>query len=1334
MLKKLIKSDSSLRKTFNNYWPQLVLLFLLILLVIANLSPNRWLMGWDNFSSSLNLSKNILRTLSTWREYRGFGVATDSEIVDIFRLLILWVFDLFLPSILVEQFYYIIMMGVGVFGSFYLIRQVLLCFLENNKQEKVQYIIQISSFLGAIYYAVNRFALETFLFPTAMYVERYAFFPWMAFIIHKFVHQKKIILKESLAFIFVSLLTSTSYLTATLFFTFLIIVASFLFSARERILRLIMTFVLLIAFNSFWLLPFGNYYFQKAELIPKTSSFIEVNESLLNKPASEYSWHNLLFLYPYSISQSALPFTNLINGEDVTVTSFAHPFSQLSKQTQISLVFALLIISFGIIVVMRQTMQTKYQNAWLLALLISLLILLRKDLPPTGFIYTALTKIIPMFEVVFRFGSAKFFPLLLIVFSTLLGIGSFSLLQIIPRIKIKTVKYSLLVLGSVVPFLLLAIPYSSYLSGGLFHRLMKVDLPIAYEETAEWLDNQESGNYRLLHLPYDKYSYWKSYQWGYFGSSFINFQIKGSLLDRTFEPASPELDAYFATLTRLITGYQQLDSEMKENRVELISRLLKITNTNYLLYDESVGVELQPLGLQSWGVFASEEWDKVVKALEERGDIRRIKTTTIALPESDAKLILFEVLNLHTDYTPESAIAVDDQLEVGFIDPLLNQNMTFFQSNNETERLTFPLWQPLKKIQPKESGLEIKIPFAHNGNLIWQLKNEKDTQQIYEVYAREIGEGLEVSLKVKNSPFNNEDLSEAVISAVVPGYDQGLKRESNEIYLSNWHKLNQVSSENYRIKVGDTILPLPSQINQEPTLIGSVFLNTESAPARLIKLESKQQIEESSAYLTDNPNCFDDKTANYSYDFEVDQEVVVNTQNGMTCFTVPLINANDLTESFYYEVSFSASGIIHQETFNNSKLEPLNLIQGCIFNPTTGSCLNYRELLSVPADKYSRITLVSDQLITSRQNQLLMIIPNYPQAQKEVRIKDIELKSYVAQEEVIIDINSNLDNSGLTTQSSSTELILELPYVFSPDSYFYNLKQPDINYIPLPCEQGARFVGLNNDGFTRSEIQNCFQGLSVSLPYFDNRTYFWHIEVAKNGGRQPKFRVLQPDAEVKNEIISRYDLYPDMSEKKPYRVHTLFNAEGFIGSTDTLELELYQLAENKGGLELRNMEVMPLPVAWQDMSVANGNYIKSFTQLTQVEETKLLPSLWKISFFADSHQDGQVLLPFNQAFDSQWLILSSKSLVNLLFKREQLPATHVKVNGWSNGWIIDTKNLPLTGELYVFYWPELLTVLGWIITLFSMIGLLAVTYWKTRSQPTPTHLGKRVPQQLGGKS
>ncbi len=78
-------------------------------------------------------------------------------------------------------------------------------------------------------------------------------------------------------------------------------------------------------------------------------------------------------------------------------------------------------------------------------------------------------------------------------------------------------------------------------------------------------------------------------------------------------------------------------------------------------------------------------------------------------------------------------------------------------------------------------------------------------------------------------------------------------------------------------------------------------------------------------------------------------------------------------------------------------------------------------------------------------------------------------------------------------------------------------------------------------------------------------------------------------------------------------------------------------------------------------------------------------------------------LVLNQAFDPGWRMYEgSPGWAQVLLGSQQLPAEHIEVNGYANGWYIDQ---PGEYDLTLYYWPQTLLYLGTIISALVWVFL-----------------------------
>jgi hypothetical protein len=1339
---------SRLIKWLANHWGLAVLLLFLLAVSAVNYQSKVNVLGWDNFSVSLDLPQNIWRTIfATWREYRAFGVPSDSEVTDIFRQLVLLFLTLIWGSTAIDAVYYLLLGSIGVVGTYALSRSV----LKNSVFPLNTFIIESASLISGFYYFFNFHTLEQFQFPVVMYIIRYAMFPWG---IWSFIHllQTHTLRKSHLLmFVIISLLLSGSYLTATVFFTYVIIMGAVIISYPHRIKRALLLLGIFILLNAFWFLPFTNYYLEKATLIPKASTFVEVNEALLNKPASNYSWNKILTFYPETITKEALPFKELSTDTAVSVVKF-----DLDSYYQISVnqareLFLLGLIAIGLLAVLFEVvLKKKFQHSWIVLLTLSMVFVLRKDTPPFGFLYELLDTFIPFFSIIFRFGGAKFYPLLLLAMTQALAVGVAVIFLLIEKVQLKKLRglYRALLLSIVL--LLLVFPYVSIFAGNVFNNVVKVAIPPEYSEVADVIDAHTNQG-RVLHLPIDDYSYWKSYQWGYFGSAFIQNYLEKPLVDRTFEPASIELDNFFVALTRISTNAHQLSDESLAERANELFDLLHKTNTAFIIFDESVSTDLETHQLQAWGVFRGEDYQSLLEKMMELGLINEIDTRHISSDETQltSRLITYEVQNSHGKVRSIPTVTnIDQQLENTFITPLLTTNLNFIQSSQLSYR-TFPFWQPKKELIQNSADIQLQqqLPSTQTVNeaTLALAENSSIDAVLLKVSVRKtIDNDLEIFAQESVLPVFTEEMNSLLPVMTIPS--TAFEDDTSELLL----------------QVDNSIIKLPSlsSISLEQTELATVLVSVPDYTITLFNSATQHTISGSSFDLTEDPNCFDDASNTYSYSFTASRSSFdVETIGGMTCVSTPLVDATEqevqsISEEKYYQVDFTLDSqtetVDTQPVFPLSEvtqlqsavrqelqsLKPYVQIGVCVLDIEQGDCLNTHYFLA--GNQKNTVSLLTDRGTSATHSQLLITVPANQQYQHTVTFSDLSFREYVP----IFSAEVSVDQTALEFEHqlslADSVLNLTLPKVISPQTYQFISGQSAFDYSTQECPTGGyRSMKANGTGFY-SYQENCFQNAWTRVPFESTSMYLWQTAYHVFSGKHPQFILRGPD-QLKRELISRFNMYPavpgfkslqqadrpwwsprsyetfvqdTLAEAEYKNEHTTVYPLGEFASDSTLSYELFQGNEGQGLVGVREMNIWQFPGYWQSLAVDVGGSSQHTFQEVQVFETqRILPSLWKavISGPADS-KENQILLELDQAYDRQWEIYQTQHWLLAFLGVGHVNAQQVKTNGWSNGWIINEAELPSSSmvTLYFFYTPERIAILGWLITGLTIASITGV--------------------------
>ncbi len=171
-----------------------VLICMLLLINLVSLKPDLHIVGWDNYSSYFQPAINIPRTLfATWREYRGFGVPSDSESPDIFRQLYSLAARTILPETLLDQVYMLLSFDIGIIAMYVFSRMLIKKYFL---KEQTTVTIDIFGFLSAMFYLFNLNTLATFYFPMIMYVNRFYSIPLIGIIFMRLLSNQKISKRE----------------------------------------------------------------------------------------------------------------------------------------------------------------------------------------------------------------------------------------------------------------------------------------------------------------------------------------------------------------------------------------------------------------------------------------------------------------------------------------------------------------------------------------------------------------------------------------------------------------------------------------------------------------------------------------------------------------------------------------------------------------------------------------------------------------------------------------------------------------------------------------------------------------------------------------------------------------------------------------------------------------------------------------------------------------------------------------------------------------------------------------------------------------------------------
>lgn len=123
------------------------------------------------------------------------------------------------------------------------------------------------------------------------------------------------------------------------------------------------------------------------------------------------------------------------------------------------------------------------------------------------------------------------------------------------------------------------------------------------------------------------------------------------------------------------------------------------------------------------------------------------------------------------------------------------------------------------------------------------------------------------------------------------------------------------------------------------------------------------------------------------------------------------------------------------------------------------------------------------------------------------------------------------------------------------------------------------------------------------------------------------------------------------------------------------------------------------PFDWSTIANLHFNQPTNFSNRQSITFHQFNQTLYSASLPSTS-TPGQLVL--NQSYSPAWIAFyfDDYHRLNLLH--------HIKINGWANGWLVSPKLSSKGGDtsIYIFFWPQLLEFLGFILLLFSLFWYL----------------------------
>jgi hypothetical protein len=1213
-------------------------------------------------------------------------VSSDSEVTDIFRQLFFLILSPFISRTLLDQIYMLLMLNMGVIVTYFFAESFFKKVIKDDHYKKK---IDFLAFFAGFFYLFNLNTVATFYFPMVMYTTRFAAIPLIFLAFLSLLYKEKVSKKDILIFFLVSLLTSGTYLTATIMITVFIALILFgLFQKNFKRFAALLIFYLIV--QSFWLLPFLNYASQKSNILKLAPTFINANESQLNKNKQFYSFKKQLQLYPNFFDTE---YTNLANG----IKEKLHPLATLYAKFPFNFLFWIFPITYilgSFLVVLKGKL---FKNLlWLPLTIFLFLFLSLKEFSPFGLIYSSLNKIFPLFDVLFRFGDTKFHIFISFAGSLVSGFVLIALLKFIKG-SFRSLLFLALLLTMIFSF-------KYYFNGQLAGSFMYNKIPSAYFEIAEII-NHDTSFFRVLHLPFDNEAYWKSYSWGAFGSSFFHYLIDKPFIDKTFEPGSMENAYLDSRISQLITNTQAISTdEEKEKRAKAFATLLNKTGIKYLIIDDTVQAAIPSRNMLLWGKFNNADVKVMGNYLKQYGLAKSVKEYQV----DGSTIELLEV-----DGFQNNIIFLD---KISYLDPGFDnflQSDLSSENNHVIQVVANPSFQlfPFKRLSQKVDVNERSVDFSFTNpikiqdtQIILSKNNNVSDEKIVnyiDIYGSNDGQDVLLNFYLRKLPdINGQNFSSNIKEVKLP--------------------LEKIVNRDIKLRVSNYVTNIPTKLTQDLMYISTVSVTGNNIPLDFLTENEIKEIVPASIRLTDNPNCYSDKLKNGSSNLSLDYTANLSSQNQSTCFYYDLSNISN-PESDYIKLDLSLSGNSNDLDSNygslynfTSKPRLKNLILAadkpnylylCAKEAQVDDCFNNAQIFNIKGNKEITLDLEKYQ---KGLNDLTLFgaLKNIGYEEQNLSINKFMVTGYKSILSDSLEFRAN-DGINLSLKNDGQELNLSFPRVLSNSSFDFNLNDNGLLVSGSSCDASYGYRTFREvNGLLVSYVENCYNEAFKKVDFSSDKFYFWNLNYNLLSGKYPRFILDDGLYHYADNYISLYQGYPDISgfktlqhpenifTKPPSFENLIFsNAFGFIypdsgvGDEKPKQFTIHQDSENEGVMAIKLFMAQPLPTQWADMKVVYGNSQSEFNLPDHYETHQILPSLWKVT--VNFSKEGDYLLLFNEGYDKQWQLSGNIS--------------PLKCDGYANCFIVSKKdNLPVTRDFYIFYTPEKLYFFGWLVTLLSL--------------------------------
>ncbi len=1252
------------QKILNNL-PVLVLLLIASILAFKNYTPGTFLSGWDTLHPEFDFSLNFQRLFfGVFRSEQGLGaVAAHSHMSDLPRVILLYIFDQFIPLSFLRYSYIFLNLVLGPIGMYFFLQKVVL----KNKT---------ASFLGGLFYLLNLGTLQRFIVPFEMFTTQYAALPWIFLFATQYLQSTGKNIKSFIIFALAMLFSAPMAYAATLWYLGFACLTLYLFtfflpalikkdfSTFKRGLNLILISLLV---NSFWILP--NIYFVLTSGASVSNANINTLFSpqafLYNKEFGNIKDIALIknFLFDWGAYAGDNNFGNLLS---VWIDYLNKPYVLM-----IGFFFA----SIAVLGLIYSIIKKAKIGLSFLPVLIFVLIFLINDNPPTSFLYRFIEQNVPLFKEALRFPADKVLGVFILVFSLYFALGQMAIIKLIKRLPSFSIKPGLIFQVILISGLLIYYMMPAF-NGNLISPLMRIKIPNEYFSMFSYFNRQED-NGRIANLPIHSPWGWEYYNWypttplgqaykpSYQGAGFTWFGIKQPILNRDFDRWNPLNEQYYKEMTYAV--YSKSD--------DLFKKVTEKYNIHYILLDKSI---IAPENDNK--ILYYKELEDILEKLEKQNYLK--KDTQFG------KIKIFKVIDSsNSAYLITNYAKVSPKSSSYFEDFAYSKYKDYVVSERSKETTSYPFRD---LIDTQSRILEKRIKISQ--------------------------EGAEINFKKqKTSDFPSMIEAENLITA-----DLFVERVDNKITINIYPRLPYKNSSqfvtpistSFNLKETSFIMSINRTNNfsinnlekNTPFSAGTVLLNTKAYNIVSVYLTTPDQIvsPDFSSIEFSLSSC-EGKTPDQVFGVE-------DQANGFTIFgkKVPVCMNIPLTNLFSNAGQTNLDTLLATDFKYNGT--PRSYI--CVSDLKTGSCLNSSFKNISPGSFATNLSYLGIEK-NNLSNLSIKVFLDATQTEDLEKVKYSNVSFSLTKPVSSVSFSKDLLKQSISSASSNLDSVL-IPFSGNHEA------SQDITALPrnsINCNKSSPLNHKISKKVISKDKNNYIQYESEEGIACD---HFSYVNLTQNQGylllvTSRNVQGLPLTMCVLNQTSKHCDLYTNLSKSSQFTTDKFLippmqnNEKGYDINIASLGIK-----GTKSINDLASIQFIPIPYYF--LSKMEDGPKQAVSQRASIEnQIDENPSFYSIKL--SSNQVKNSILVFSKSYETGWsayeMVNSKWPIVNRLklvfpfiFGKEL--KNHVMVNNWENGWTLDNSSM-INGQssIVIIFLPQYLGHLGFLLSIGALIYIVS---------------------------